>query len=178
MMRLVHYTTQEYFERVRMSKFPDAQRSIATACLTYVSFDVFAKGYCPSDQKMDIRLQEYPLLEYAAQYWGEHARGDTEEAVKKIAMKFLEHNSKLMCSNQVMHIPEYRSSQYSHRFPKGITGLQIAASFGLVEIARLLVEKGAGVGTKDDYGRTALHGAAGSGHEAVVRLLTSLISDS
>src|SRR5205085_8041493 len=76
MMRLVHYTTQEYFERVRMSKFPDAQRSIATACLTYVSFDVFAEGYCFSDQEMDMRLQEYPLLEYAAQYWGEHARGD------------------------------------------------------------------------------------------------------
>src|SRR5579862_632469 len=78
-IRFVHYTAHEYFNRTCMRYFPDAQTTIAKACLTYMSFDVFAKGYCPSDQEMDIRLQEYPFLQYAAQHWGDHARGDSEE---------------------------------------------------------------------------------------------------
>ena len=43
-IRLVHYTAQEYFERISMARFPDARTSIATICLAYISFDVFAEG--------------------------------------------------------------------------------------------------------------------------------------
>ena len=45
-IRLVHYTTQEYFERIRATRFPFAQVSIVTACLVYISFDVFTEGPC------------------------------------------------------------------------------------------------------------------------------------
>ncbi|KIN08971.1 hypothetical protein OIDMADRAFT_70903, partial [Oidiodendron maius Zn] len=40
-IRLVHYTTQEYFNSIRASRFPRAQISIASTCLTYLSFEVF-----------------------------------------------------------------------------------------------------------------------------------------
>ena len=170
-IRLVHYTTQQYFERTRMVRFPDAQTIIATTCLTYLSFDVFAEGPCHSDKEMESRLHEYPFLEYTAQHWGNHARGDSEEAVKKLALKFLEHNSKLICSKQVMHLPEYRYYGYSQRFTKDVTGLQIAASFGLAKIVRLLLSSGADVNVKDRDGWTALHWAAQNGHSAVVQLL-------
>ena len=170
-IRLVHYTTQEYFERIRMTRFPDAQTSITTTCLVYISFDAFAEGYCRSDQEMEIRMHEYPLLEYAAQHWGDHARGNPEETIKELALKFLEHDSKLMCSNQVMHLSEYRYSGYSQRFSEDVTGLQIAASFGLKEIVRLLLEAKADVNVQENYGRTALYWAALNGHEAVVKLL-------
>jgi hypothetical protein len=170
-IRLVHYTAQEYFERIRMAQFPYAQISIATACLTYVSFNIFAEGPCLNDKEMETRLHTYPLLEYAAQHWGDHARGDPEETIKELALKFLGHRSKIMCSNQVMHLSGYRYSGHSRRFPKKVTGLQIAASFGMKEIVRLLLLKGADVGTKDDNGQTALHGAASKGHAAVVQLL-------
>ena len=112
-IRLLHYTTQEYFERIRMTRFPYAQTSITTTCLTYMSFNAFAEGCCHSDQEMKARLHKYPLLEYAAQHWGDHARGDPEETVKELALKFLNHNSKLICSNQVIHVPEYQPSGYS-----------------------------------------------------------------
>jgi hypothetical protein len=42
-LRLVHYTTQEYFQRTRITQFPNAQSTIATSCLTYTLFDVFVK---------------------------------------------------------------------------------------------------------------------------------------
>src|SRR5437588_6524230 len=45
-IRLVHYTTQEYFERTRMKWFPVAQRDIAMTCVTYLCFDTFTTGFC------------------------------------------------------------------------------------------------------------------------------------
>lgn len=38
-IRLIHYTTQEYFERTHISWFPNAQTNVAMACVTYLSFD-------------------------------------------------------------------------------------------------------------------------------------------
>jgi ankyrin repeat protein len=171
-IRLVHYTTQEYFERIRMNRFPDAQACIATACLAYISFDVFAEGYCRSDEEMETRMQKYPFLEYAAQHWGDHARGDLEVVIKERALNFLKQESKVMCSCQVIHLPEYRFSGYSQCLPEHLTGLHLAASFGLTKIVRLLLEReGVDADSKDSDGGTPLSRAAFNGHEAVVRLL-------
>ncbi|KAN0073009.1 hypothetical protein V8E54_009123 [Elaphomyces granulatus] len=170
-VRMVHYTTDEYFKRIRITQFPEAQINIATTCLTYVSFDAFSLGHCQSDQETETRLQEYPLLTYAAHHWGDHAREDLRVAVKGLALEFLQQYPKLACSNQIVHLPKHRSPEYSQHFPKDVTGLQIAASFGLEEIVQSMLEKGADIVAKDSFGSTALHLAARRGHEAVVRLL-------
>ncbi|KAF2179090.1 hypothetical protein K469DRAFT_322187 [Zopfia rhizophila CBS 207.26] len=52
-IRLVHYTTQEYFERVRLEWDPGAQEEIAVACLTYLSFDTFRSGSCANDEAFE-----------------------------------------------------------------------------------------------------------------------------
>ncbi|KAL2010679.1 hypothetical protein VTN00DRAFT_6486 [Thermoascus crustaceus] len=53
-IRLVHYTTQEYLRRNLWEKFPDIQQdTIAINCLTYLSFDVFAGGYCPTSESLE-----------------------------------------------------------------------------------------------------------------------------
>jgi hypothetical protein len=49
-IRLVHYTTQEYFERTQKDWFSDAQRDIAITCITYLLFDTFETGFCPTDE--------------------------------------------------------------------------------------------------------------------------------
>jgi hypothetical protein len=40
-IRLVHYTTQEYFERTQRKWFPNAETDIIAICVTYLSFRVF-----------------------------------------------------------------------------------------------------------------------------------------
>jgi hypothetical protein len=65
-IRLVHYTTQEYFERTAGIWFPEAEKDITTICVTYLSFDVFAGGFCEKDEDFDARLQSNPLYDYAA----------------------------------------------------------------------------------------------------------------
>ncbi|KAF1828418.1 ankyrin repeat protein, partial [Decorospora gaudefroyi] len=65
-IRLVHYTTQEFFERSSNAWNLGAQLHIATTCLTYLSFDMFKTGSCSSDEKFEERLQESKFLDYAA----------------------------------------------------------------------------------------------------------------
>lgn len=46
---LMHFTTQEYFERKAADFFPEAQREILRICLTYLLFEEFDDGPCNSD---------------------------------------------------------------------------------------------------------------------------------
>ncbi|KAF8128073.1 hypothetical protein K438DRAFT_1431058, partial [Mycena galopus ATCC 62051] len=40
-VRLVHYTTQEYLDSIQAQKFPDAQTEITSTLLTYLAFHEF-----------------------------------------------------------------------------------------------------------------------------------------
>ncbi|KAJ7659529.1 hypothetical protein B0H17DRAFT_954642, partial [Mycena rosella] len=40
-VRLVHYTAQQYLDSVQASRFPQAQVDITTTCLAYLSFEMF-----------------------------------------------------------------------------------------------------------------------------------------
>ncbi|KAF2178919.1 hypothetical protein K469DRAFT_695066 [Zopfia rhizophila CBS 207.26] len=48
-IRLVHYTTQEYFERKQNFWFPNAQADITKVCVAYLSFDAFEADFCHTD---------------------------------------------------------------------------------------------------------------------------------
>jgi hypothetical protein len=45
-IRLVHYTTQEFFERTQKRWFPEAETNITETCVIYLLFDTFQGGYC------------------------------------------------------------------------------------------------------------------------------------
>jgi hypothetical protein len=100
-IRLVHYTTQEYFEQTQKFWFPDAQGNITRTCITYLSFDVFEAGFCSTDEIFEARLYSHPLYDYASRNWGYHARGDPAE-VEQLTLNFLESEAKLSASSQAM----------------------------------------------------------------------------
>lgn len=169
-IRLVHYTAQEYFEHARMTRFPSAQITIATACITYLSFDAFNKP-ASSEQEVENLIRTYPLATYAAQYWGDHARGDPEEFIEDLAIAFLKYGTKVAISHQIMH-------RATHGFfagpnsAKGLTGLHVASQFGLAKIVRTLLSLGdADPNARDLNRETPLSWAASRGHEDVVRQL-------
>ncbi|KAL7795634.1 hypothetical protein V8C43DRAFT_279577 [Trichoderma afarasin] len=99
-IRLAHYTTQEFFDRKKSDWFPDAEVMIAATCISYLSLDEFG-DYCPNpfdvdgsdvdefdvhefQEKFDNEyllnesnltyLCSYGLYKYASCYWGDHAR--------------------------------------------------------------------------------------------------------
>ena len=187
--RLVHYTTQEYFQRRGLKSFEGVQRdTIATSCLTYLMYDVFADGYLldlesehpslesASDLESDSHLElesniesesnivsesQSVFLEYAAQNWGYHIQ-DIQQSVSDLALKFLMDDVKASASSQAL----FQDSESPEQF----CGMHLVAYFGLNDIAvRLLQEKEPD--TKDSLGRTPLSYAAEKGNTRVVELL-------
>ena len=158
-IRLVHYTTQEYFQRRSFKGFENVQRDIiGTSCLTYLSYDVFADGYL-TEWDLKSRLRQNAFFEYAAQNWGYHIQ-DIQQRVGDLAMKFLRDDRKASASSQVLF-------QYS---PQKFCGMHLVAYFGLNDIiGRLLQEKNPD--TKDSFGRTPLSYATERGNARLVELL-------
>jgi hypothetical protein len=135
-IQLVHYTTREYFER--KSSFSNAETDITVTCVTYLSFDTFATGFCSTHEEFEARLQLNPLYDdYAARNWGHHARAATTEVVQLI-LGFLESESKVAGSSQAM----MASSGYSQTVPRQMIGVHVAAYFGLREAMIALFENG------------------------------------
>jgi hypothetical protein len=102
-IRLVHYTTQEYFERTWTSWFPNAQKDITMACVTYLLFEAFDTGFCLTKKDFEIRLQSNPLYDYAANNWGHHVCATSTE-VEKLILDFLGSEAKVSASSQAMII--------------------------------------------------------------------------
>ena len=170
-IRLVHYSAQEYFKRVASIKFATAHIDIAKTCLTYLLFDDFASGPTTDEDAAVRKIHKHHFLSYAAKNWGNHARGDPEQIVSEAILTFLGDSNKLSSSVQVNHFVEHWYVGESQRFIKDSTGLHIAAHFGLAYIMDILLSKGASTAAKDSLGETALHRAARNGHERAVGLL-------
>ena len=65
-IRLIHYTAQEYFKRSQERWFPSADADIAETCVTYLSFTKFAIGFCSTGRGFEERLLSNPFYDYAA----------------------------------------------------------------------------------------------------------------
>ena len=167
-IRLVHYTTQEYFERTRKQLFPNVETDVTTTCVTYLSFSTFESGYCQTDEEFEERLRSNPLYDYAAR--GHHARNAMTSS--QLVNSFLGRKAKAEASSQAMiAVKRYSYHQgHSQEFPKQMTGLHLAAYFGIDNAVRHLLGS-SDPDLKDSYSRTPLSWAAAHGHEAVVRQL-------
>ncbi|KAJ7578078.1 hypothetical protein C8J56DRAFT_1111897, partial [Mycena floridula] len=157
-VRLVHYTTQQYFELQQESLIPNPHSSIAISCVQYLTFDVYSWYY--SFRTFQTLLEQHPLLEYAARYWGIHSSRD-EAAV---------------CESLDSHgsTPLFHAAEQGHiraaelllkRSPSsadlanksGLTPLLIAADRGRDGVVKLLVgSKLVNIEARDKAGRTAL----------------------
>ncbi|KPM36223.1 hypothetical protein AK830_g10354 [Neonectria ditissima] len=191
-IRLVHYTTQEFFTRKQKEWLPHAHADIAHTCLAYLSFDVFETGFIDSDEDWNDRLQFNPLYTYAAYEWGHHARiaaTETDQAanpeppergqtlefrtadtLQRSILSFLDNHNKLASPNQAL----FRSTRWSfqHQFrPVHLTAMHTAAYFGLGDIVVSLLQQNHNPDTRDICGRTPLWFAAENGHVIVVKIL-------
>ena len=174
-IRLVHYTTQDYLERTLEARYPHAQRNICATCITYLSFKVFAVAVEPSKlvpyslTREEInRLEENVLLAYAARNWGNHARKalGQDTIIEELVRGFLSSGANLSSSNRILY------DQISPSVaPTDATALNTAAFFGLERMVMTLLRDGDDVNAKDPKGWSALQVAAGTEHENIVKLL-------
>ena len=168
-IRLVHYTTQEYFEVKGFEFFPNVHQEISTTCLSYLSSDCFIVCIFPAGyddlwwrEKKKIRnelLTEYPFYAYAAANWGHHARR-VKFYENQTLTKFLSDSQKTSTAGRVAFGDGFDAN-----------GMILAAYFGLTAVVDLLLRKGIDVDLPCGTRERALHWAARMGNEALILLL-------
>lgn len=128
-VRLVHYTTQEYFDSIQQSKFPDAQTDITSTLLTFLAFDEFV------GQSWE-RLDDLPpLLDYA-QYCLVHAVGRPETQLRDDILEFISHAGRWKHAMRwKWESPPWDFSDW----PSRPSALWIAAAANLLELAKCLL---------------------------------------
>ncbi|KAI9654070.1 MAG: hypothetical protein M1821_006781 [Bathelium mastoideum] len=170
-VRLVHFTAKDYFIKNRQKWFPEAEKTLSKACITCLLYD---RAFSESNVTRDQLLEEFPLIGYAARFWGEHARGRAEqdEELQSLAVKLLQ-NGRKSDTFLTEPRPEDVVDNYSGNWAIGKTprGIHIASCFGLNDIVKKLLGSGAEIEQPDRQGQTALHWACRSGHIGTVELL-------
>ena len=171
-IRLVHYTTQEYFERSQLTWFPNAEADITITCIAYLSFSTFGSGRCTTYGKFLKRLESNKLYDYAAHNWGHHAR-KASTLRHDVVMNFLNRETNLQASLQVLMTGEptpNSTDNYSLYFRVKFPRLSLAAYFGMQGIVNFLLHSDS-TEVLDNYNRTPLSRAAAGGYTAVAQLL-------
>jgi ankyrin repeat protein len=172
-IRLVHYTAQEYFERIRDTWDPNGQLYIAKTCLKYLSFDSFGTGSCPTLHEFRSRMERYEFLDYAAKHWMEHAR-PVEADIASQACSFLLCEDLMSCASQA----SARSFEFHASYHRALheTSLRFAVRLELPLITQqlLLLQNRDVLSTleaRDSHGRTPLLLAVQREHYKITELL-------
>ena len=181
-VRLVHYTAQDFFERTTSVWAPFAEEMIAKSCLTYLSFGsviescsnfVARKG---STRVYDNLCRDNVLVRYAAYYWGYHAGKCWTDSVERRVLSFLEDKKRVTIYYELTIEPRGpaigRESQ--------VNAMHLLAYLGLPTAISKLLREGHSPDPKAANGKTPLFyaciksvGAIEGGQEDVVKLLLS-----
>ncbi|KAJ7453113.1 ankyrin repeat-containing domain protein [Mycena latifolia] len=184
LVRLIHYTTQDYLERVQADGFPRAQTEIASVCITYLSFKVF------SPKKHDHNNHLFPksFLDYSVDYCLMHARGQPESDIRHLILSFLENCSswrkiwnwrhsfeKIPPSATPLFIATVFRLEHICRYlikEKGVGGLLQEASLeGLTDVVQILLENGANPDANEGEYDSALQATSVNGHDDILHVL-------
>lgn len=171
-LRMAHYTVQEYFEGEGKSWVQDAETDIATTCITSLSFRKFEGGICKTSHELDQRLMSNPLYRYAANYWGHHARASSTN-IQPI-LDFLHSNTKVSAASQALDAYSRNTWYFREHVDRSVCemrGIHHAAYFGLENIATQLLEGGQDVNAKGLRGRTPIFWAIEEGQQSMVKHL-------
>ena len=178
-VRLVHRTLEDYLHHEENSNewLPHADVEIAEACMTYLGL-VLPRIPC-QDEYYISKKSEFPFLQYASQYWGDHVR---------IASRNTEHGAKLQAAAmQLINDPQRKDNCMQAAWvtdPGGhdtwdvwrnVDKLHICAWYGLASIfSDLDPDYGRVDKLEPKYGQTPLMYACRRGHFEVARCLLSL----
>ncbi|KFZ11552.1 hypothetical protein V502_07499 [Pseudogymnoascus sp. VKM F-4520 (FW-2644)] len=168
---VAHPTVQEYLKTLEATLFSAAQEEISKTCLTYLCLDKFTDGSFTLVDSLKYRVSEFPFVEYASTFWGDHLRGKPEEntALQNLALDFLRNKQVLTSSLRLawVSLGDFKRSSFFTEHPD----IVVAARFGLVSLVDGLLESGAGIEEEGEDGMTALCQASIMGHGPFVKLL-------
>ncbi|KAI4238113.1 MAG: hypothetical protein LQ352_007898, partial [Teloschistes flavicans] len=169
-IRLVHYTTQEFLENL-----PDwaqlAHSAITKTCLAYLAFKICEAGFLDEDF-----FRIHSLSRYACDYWYTHAESCWNESIEALALAFVEEERKIVLYCDICHDLKrlFRYDDYVAPSWTGLRAIHWAAYAGSEKIVSKLLENGHDPRLIDDRGGTPLMYAALGGNEAVSKTLLEM----
>lgn len=174
-VRFVHKTAKEYLRGAAARVFfPTAQKEIAETCLTAITPDEVVDD-CYYNGAVAARSTSSGFLNYAAMYWGYHARevSDEEQTIQVLIKTFL--NKLLWRRPPTNDMPDDKripSELGLGKYPQDWSALHILAFFGIVGKSKRLIVQGAKIdGNENSLGFTPLHCAAYRGNETMAEFL-------
>ncbi|RYP80672.1 hypothetical protein DL769_002354 [Monosporascus sp. CRB-8-3] len=147
-----------------------AHTVLAEVCIAYLNLfnsDAILTNHGASGQCIGSSA----LLDYSAMNWAAHfreAKINDGAVIVPSALSICDPDSQSYSAWSHIYMPT--RAKYS-------TSLGIASSLGLEAVSKLLLDRGADIEAKDEYGQTPLSLAASFGYEAVVELLLNKGAD-
>lgn len=121
-VRLIHYTTQEYLEKVRDEWLPTAKRDIAVALTHYLTYTEFShrEGIirCESDGQA--------LFKYAVKFWLAHTR-ETQHMLDEFGVVLLQREDMLTVLSHLNHYERHLWPSYQ---PWQTNAVHVTAELG------------------------------------------------
>ena len=174
MVGLIHASVYEYFQKRSLQV--NVELDISKACLSVLSLRQFRQFECIDAQQMRARFADFPFLEYAAHFWGQHIsacglENETAAAVLEFladanlrsnAFKALQFHSELMGDVADAHFSSIPTSQEA---------LHITAYWNLASITRRILQGGVDPSPLDSQSWTPLHWTCVNGHLGTTEIL-------
>ncbi|KAL7939595.1 hypothetical protein V8C35DRAFT_287105 [Trichoderma chlorosporum] len=178
-VRLVHYTAQQYFESCHHTRLLEAKLRLANISLTYLTLANFSSGYCTTDAAISLRLKQYPFLDYAAKYWGSDLAQSSCADIGPRIEKFVSKAAAVEAVNQAwcLKTNQYKYTNWSQEFPRHVPALVLISAFCLPEVLQYLVSRGHKIDARGSDGETALIRSVGFGHVENAQALLELGSE-
>ncbi|THZ18838.1 ankyrin [Aureobasidium pullulans] len=184
-VRYVHYTAQEFFDKSPEKIGLGGHHSIARTCISALllsDFDLEACLTLSSGEEFDKETVEslsslqdsYPIVRYAAQHWGDHVRlaleVDVTSSIIENAQRLLQKQSNFIFSTWLEHAHEPHRSVGHH---PDLSAPHVIAPFGITHMFQrpfAMLDQD-NVDVRDSRGRTPLHLACQYGHFNTMRVL-------
>ena len=183
-VRFGHETTRTYLQDFHSAEIKKAQLDLLRKCLVYLRFPSMRLEYWSENRQIKRHVKENPFLEYAAVYWGDHARevgiNDYEDLVEDI-MDLISKPENLARAIRVLLWKTTKGLIEKHQWggwgaeqkTKGkMRPINIVAYCGLDDIlARLLQDNPESYLDSGDPFGNVVHWAARGNHECILNRL-------
>ena len=186
MVRLVHYTAQDYFDKLASSKFDDAHVLIAKECLVYLSYGIFQNSQASTDKKVrrtsdaasDSQDEQdmFYLFGYATTFWAQHAmtKRDLTLGIQEVHRFLARHPRVVLQSSDIYDKYPYQLYPLLEKRWNPLRcrhGCEIAAFYGLNDELEIFCGEIEGSQAPTDYLNSSLHVAVSSGQYRATKIV-------